>query len=200
MSWSTKIPEYEHAEEPLFSKIFVPTIHTTRLRYLLDMHLKRRKPVLFVGGAGTGKTQVIKDYLNLTKPDQVSHKTINFSFFTDSLALQKNIESMLDKKSGRTYGSAMNKVLIAFIDDMNMPSVDKYFTQSPIQLLRQIVDYGSIFNRDQLEERKFIQDLLFFACLNHKSGSFTIDLRLQRNFSCFTMYTPTEEIIKRIFG
>jgi dynein heavy chain, axonemal len=36
--------------------------------------------------------------------------------------------------------------------------------------------------------------------MNHKSGSFTVDLRLQRNFSAFTMYTPTDDIIKRIFG
>jgi dynein heavy chain len=198
--WSTKIPNYVPTDEPIFSKIFVSTIHTTRLRYLLNIHLKRKKPVLFVGGAGTGKTQVIKDYLSTTKPEQVAHKTINFSSFTDAKSLQKNIEAMLDKKSGKTYGSAMNKVLIAFIDDLNMPYVDKYGTQSPIQLLRQIIDYGSIFNREQLEERKFIQDLLFFSCLNHKSGSFTIDLRLQRNFSTFTMYTPTEEIIKTIFG
>lgn len=164
------------------------------------MHLKRKKPVLFVGGAGTGKTQVIKDYLATTKPELVAYKTINFSSFTDAAALQQNIESMLDKKSGRTYGSAMNKTLIAFIDDLNMPYVDKYGTQSPIQLLRQILDYGAIFNREQLEEKKFIQDLLIFACLNHKSGSFVVDLRLQKNFSSFTMYTPTDEIITRIFG
>ena len=111
------------------------------------MHLRRKKPVLFVGGAGTGKTQVIKDYLSHTKTELVSHKTINFSSFTDSLALQRQIETMLDKKSGKTYGSAMNKTLIAFIDDFNMPYVDVYGTQSPIQLLRQIVDYGIIFNR-----------------------------------------------------
>lgn len=114
------------------------------------MHLRRKKPVLFVGGAGTGKTQVIKDYLSSTKAELVSHKTINFSSFTDAAALQANIEAMLDRKSGRTYGSAMNKTLIAFIDDLNMPYVDKYGTQSPIQLLRQIIDYGTIFNREQL--------------------------------------------------
>ncbi len=155
---------------------------------------------MFVGGAGTGKTQVIKDYLASTKTDQVAYKTINFSSFTDAASLQRDIESMLDKKSGKTYGSAMNKTLIAFIDDLNMPYVETYGTQTPIQLLRQIIDYGSIFNREQLEERKFIQDLLFFSCMNHKSGSFTVDLRLQRNFSSFTMYTPTDDIIKRIFG
>jgi dynein heavy chain len=156
------------------------------------MHLRRRKPVLFVGGAGTGKTQVIKDYLATTQTDKVAYKTINFSSFTDAASLQRDIESMLDKKSGKTYGSAMNKTLIAFIDDLNMPFVETYGTQTPIQLLRQIIDYGSIFNREQLEEKKYIQDLLFFSCLNHKSGSFTVDLRLQRNFSSFTMYTPTD--------
>ena len=149
-NWGLKVSAYEHVDEPIFSKIFVPTIHTTRLRYLLDMHLKRRKPILFVGGAGTGKTQVIKDYLSTTKTDQVAYKTINFSSFTDAASLQRDIESMLDKKSGKTYGSAMNKTLIAFIDDLNMPFVQTYGTQTPIQLLRQIIDYGSIFNREQL--------------------------------------------------
>jgi dynein heavy chain len=59
-----------------------------------------------------------------------------------------------------------------------MPYVDKYYTQQPIQLLRQIIDYGQVYNRDQLEEKKYLQDLLFFSCMNQKSGSFFVDLRL----------------------
>ena len=35
---------------------------------------------------------------------------------------------MIEKKGGKTYGSATNKVLVFFIDDMNMPYVDKYGT------------------------------------------------------------------------
>ena len=35
---------------------------------------------------------------------------------------------MVSKKTGRTYGSTANKALICFIDDMNMPYVDKYGT------------------------------------------------------------------------
>jgi dynein heavy chain len=35
---------------------------------------------------------------------------------------------MVEKKSGKTYGSATNKILIYFIDDMNMPFVDNYGT------------------------------------------------------------------------
>jgi dynein heavy chain len=67
--WSTKIQAYIPTDETIFNKIYVATVHTTRLRFLLDIHLKRRKPILFVGSAGTGKTAVIKDYLMTTKPD-----------------------------------------------------------------------------------------------------------------------------------
>jgi dynein heavy chain len=35
---------------------------------------------------------------------------------------------MVVKKSGKTFGSAGNKTLICFVDDMNMPYVDKYGT------------------------------------------------------------------------
>ena len=200
ISWSNRVPTYVPNEDLVFNKIYVSTLHTTRLRYLVDVHVEQFKPVMFVGSAGTGKTAVIKDYLASTKAEKVTHRTMNFNSFTDSKALQKNIETIIEKKSGKTYGSATNKVLVYFIDDLNMPYVDKYGTQSPIALLRQILDYGSIFNREQLEEKKYLQDLLFMAALNPKAGSFTVDLRLQRHFSMFTMYTPSQDTIKTIYG
>jgi hypothetical protein len=39
---------------------------------------------------------------------------------------------------------------------------------------------SSTIDWEQMEERKFIQDLLFLACLNHNGGFFTVDLRLQK--------------------
>jgi len=35
---------------------------------------------------------------------------------------------MVEKKAGNIYGSATNKLLICFVDDLNMPFVDKYGT------------------------------------------------------------------------
>lgn len=89
--------------------------------------------------------------------------------------------------------------MIFFIDDINMPYVDTYGTQSPIALLRQIIDYGIIFDRDNLEEKKNIQDLYFCSCLNPKAGSFTIEIRLQRHFSAFALPVPSDLIIKDIY-
>ena len=51
------------------------------------------------------------------------------------------MEQSLEKKSGVRYGPPGSRKLVYFIDDMNMPFVDKYDTQSAIELARQMVDY-----------------------------------------------------------
>jgi dynein heavy chain, axonemal len=43
--------------------------------------------------------------------------------------------------SGVRYGPPGSRRLVYFVDDMNMPFVDKYDTQSAIELLRQMIDY-----------------------------------------------------------
>ena len=39
------------------------------------------------------------------------------------------------------YGPPGSRRMVYFVDDMNMPFVDKYDTQSAIELLRQMIDY-----------------------------------------------------------
>lgn len=67
--WGNEVVSYSPEEGQVFNKIYVPTLQTTRLRALLDYHVKRFKPVLFVGSAGTGKTAVMKDYLKSCDPE-----------------------------------------------------------------------------------------------------------------------------------
>lgn len=46
----------------------------------------------------------------------------------------------------RLWGLGAGKTMLFFIDDLNMPFVDKYGTQRPISLLRQILDYGIVYD------------------------------------------------------
>ena len=42
--------------------------------------------------------------------------------------------------------------LVYFVDDLNLPEVDKYMTQSAIALLRQQMEYGHIYDMTKLAQ------------------------------------------------
>ena len=183
----------------MFSNLVVPTAETTRQRFLLNVHTKAKKGILYVGSAGTGKTTNIKDYFAVIDKEETLNASINFNSYTDSKALQVVVESFVDKRAGRNFGPPIGKTLIYFMDDLNMPYLDKYGTQSPICLVRQIIDYGIIYDRDHLEEKKYLLDIMFLACMNPKSGSFNVDLRLSRHFTLISCLTAEKEILKTIY-
>jgi len=198
-NWSNLVKPFNTDYEGLYSNIVVPTAETTRQKYLLKLHIAQRRGVLYVGQAGTGKTTIIKDFFTTINKEETLSASINFNSYTDSKALQSFIESNVEKRAGKYYGPPNNHVLIYFMDDLNMPYVDKYGTQSPICLIRQIIDYGVVYNREALEEKKFLVDIMFAACMNPKAGSFNIDTRLQRHFSVFSCLTADKEILQTIY-
>lgn len=84
--------------------------------------------MLFVGKAGTGKTTILKDYFAEVDPELVQTSSINFNSYTDSKALQVFLQNTIEKRVGKIYGPPTGKKLIFFMDDLNMPKVDKYGT------------------------------------------------------------------------
>lgn len=199
IGWDTVVDPLDKGFEGLFNNLVVPTAETTRQKFLLDMHVNARKGVLYVGNAGTSKTTIIKDYFSKLDPDVMITQSISMNSYTDSAALQTVIMSQVDKRAGRTFGPPPSKTLIYFMDDLNMPKLDKYFTQSPICLVRQILDYAMVYDRERLSEKILLVDIMFTACMNPKSGSFNIDIRLSRHFTLISCLTPEKEILKTIY-
>lgn len=198
--WDELVTKYEPSYDQLFQNIVVPTADTVKHKSLLDLHMKQKRAVLYVGSAGTGKTTIIKDYFLHVNKETTVVASINFNSYTDSKDLQAVMEANVDKRAGTTYGPPPNHILIYFMDDINMPLVDKYGTQSPICLIRQLIDYGIIFDRDHLEEKKKLVDCQYTACMNPKAGSFVIDARLQRHYSTFACLTAEKEILFQIYN
>lgn len=202
ITWQSKVASFSSsAPDTPGSTIVVPTADTVRLTYLMDVLVRNGRQVMFVGSAGTGKTILANDYLSSLSVSEDSFKfaAINMNFYTDSYALQIQLEQNIDKRSGKTYGPPNGK-LVYFIDDLNLPEVGTYGTQTPIALMRQHIDHGSWFDRSDMSLKKLIVDCLYVACMNHKSGSFYIDPRLQRHFVTFACTMPSEADLTTIFG
>ena len=100
----------------------VHTVETTRIRHFVDLLLEKKRPIMLVGSAGTGKTVLINDKISSLSEDYMV-TNVPFNFYTTSEMLQQALERPLEKKAGKNYGPPGTKRLIYFIDDMNMPEV-----------------------------------------------------------------------------
>ena len=87
VNWSSSVDHYKYVDGELFESIVVPTTETVKNKFLLDLHINRGKPILFVGTAGTAKTTYIKDYFRDVDKEKIRTASINFNSYTDSLSL-----------------------------------------------------------------------------------------------------------------
>ena len=108
----------------MFSKILVHSVQTCRLNKLCEYHISRRKPVLFIGSSGTGKTVVLNDFLKRNQDENMKSNGIMFNSYTDAPDVQYDVEAKIDKKTKNIYGLPGGQILVYFVDDLNMPAGD----------------------------------------------------------------------------
>ncbi|CAK4776251.1 unnamed protein product [Aphanomyces euteiches] len=199
LPWSDVVPECNVVLGDVpFHSIVVPTVESVRLQYLMQLLLPTRAAVMFVGGAGAGKTTVVRDCFK--HKDDINVATIPIHYFTDAATLQIQLEAHVEKRSGRIYGPPHQSSLVYFLDDLNMPLVEMYGSQTALALLRQYMDYNGWYDRVEVGCKKTIQDIQFVACMNPKAGSFTINPRLQRHFATFGHLFPSKADCIHLFG
>ncbi|XP_042635783.1 dynein axonemal heavy chain 17 [Catharus ustulatus] len=198
-SWDERVPEFELDPDVPLQAAVVHTTETIRLRYFMDLLMEKQRPVMLVGNAGTGKSVLMWDKLEALGTDEYLVQSVPLNFYTTSAMLQGVLEKPLEKKSGRIYGPPGTKRLIYFIDDMNMPEVDKYGTVAPHTLIRQHLDHGHWYDRNKLT-LKDIRNCQYVACMNPTAGSFTIDPRLQRHFCVLAVCFPSREALHTVYG
>ena len=199
--WDNIMKEYVPPKDGAFSKILVPTTDTVKYTYLLKAFIDNKSPILFLGDQGTAKTVIVKNYLDSLNLENNLILNMNFSFRTNSLEIQNNIEMLCDKRRPGLYGPKGNKNLIVFIDEMHMPKKDAYGTQQPIALLRFLIDKGIMFERGgQLEKRNF-KDINFCGIfLPPGAGYNSLDPRFMSLFSTISIINPSQENIERIYN
>eukprot|EP00756_Hemistasia_phaeocysticola_P021738 Hpha_TRINITY_DN15791_c11_g1::TRINITY_DN15791_c11_g1_i1::g.41603::m.41603/K10408/DNAH; dynein heavy chain, axonemal len=192
-----RVPQRDCTEVPLRS-LMIPTAATVATDFVLDLLLPSGQPIMLVGPAGSGKTLLIRERMR-SLPEGVGYLDISLNYFTTHATLQKSLERKLERKMGRRWGPVGKQKLMWVIDDLNMPMVDKYGTQTPIALLRQHLDYGLWYDRAQWQPT-YVDGVQYITAMNAAAGSFTINPRFTRHFVCLQLPAPTRDAAVTIFG
>ncbi|XP_067102135.1 dynein axonemal heavy chain 1 [Osmerus mordax] len=197
VSWMNSAQDVVITPETSYSDIIVPTQDTVRMSFLMDMLLSNKKPVLCIGPTGTGKTLTMSDKLLKNMFSEYITHFLMFSARTSANQTQDYIDSKLDKRRKGVFGPPLGKYFIFFIDDLNMPLLETYGAQPPIELLRQWMDHGGWYDRKQIGTFKNLVDINFACAMGPPGGGRNpITQRFTRHFN-FLSFTEMEDASKR---
>ncbi|XP_041081390.1 dynein heavy chain 1, axonemal [Polyodon spathula] len=201
VNWMESAPTVVITPETSYSDIIVPTQDTVRMSYMMDMLLRNKKPVLCVGPTGTGKTLTVSDKLLKNMPQEYVIHFLMFSARTSANQTQDFIDSKLDKRRKGVFGPPLGKYFIFFIDDLNMPALETYGAQPPIELLRQWMDHRGWYDRKQIGTFKQLVDINFACAMGPPGGGRNpITSRFSRHFN-YLSFTEMEDSSKlKIFS
>ena len=86
---------------------------------------------------GVGKSVITKVILNNLEESQLwAPINLIFSAQTSSGRTQEILELKLERRKRTVLGAPIGKRVCVFVDDVNMPKLDTYGSQPPIELLR----------------------------------------------------------------
>ena len=169
---------------------------------MLDLLLGGSKPLFFTGETGVGKSVVIQNTLNRLSEkerDGVVAINLNFSAQTSSKQTQDSIMDKLEKISRKVLGAQAGKRNAVFVDDINMPLVETYGAQPPIEFLRLLVDRDGLYERTEWEWKTVRDTTLICAAAPPLGGRSPLCPRFSTNFNMFCLPEATEGILANIF-
>ncbi|CAK4352733.1 unnamed protein product [Aphanomyces euteiches] len=126
--------------------------------------------------------------------------TLSFSAQTSSLVTQQTIESKLEKKRKNLLGPVANKRMLIFVDDINLPAVEVYGAQAPIELLRQFLDFKGFYDRDKLFWKDIADTSFVCAAAPAGGGRSHCTPRFVRHFHVLCVHPAREASLKLIFS
>ncbi|XP_031370853.1 dynein heavy chain 2, axonemal [Apis dorsata] len=205
VSWEERLPSiWKIPADTPFYKIVVPTVDTIRYEFVTSYLLRNQFPIMLLGPVGTGKTSVVQLVLNALDEMKYNVLTLNMSAQTTSKNVQDIVESRLEKRTKGVYVPVGGKILIAFMDDFNMPMKEIYGSQPPLELIRQWIGYGfwCVSNKMIfLLTLKLIKKLQLLVSMGPPGGGRNvITNRLLTKFNVINMTFPAEKQIVRIYG
>ena len=123
-----------------------------------------------------------------------------FSAQTSSAQTQAMIEAKLDKRRKTTFGPPSGKKMVLFVDDVNMPAMEEYGAQPPVELLRQFQDFKGFYDRGKWWWKDVVDVTLCAACAPPGGGRMPLTPRFVRHFTVLCVPVASDDALETIFG
>lgn len=204
--WSEIVPTFKYDDTVPYFSLMVPTNDTCRFSYIMKTLITVDKPCFITGVTGTGKTVAIQNMLNSLKPMPEDGGLgmvpifMNFSAQTRSDVTQATIEGKLEKKRKNLLGAPNGKKVVVFVDDVNMPLVEEYGAQAPVELLRQFMDFKGFYDRDKLFWKDIVDVLMFASAAPPGGGRAVVTPRFSRHFNVMCIPPASDSALTLIFS
>ncbi|KAF0719522.1 Aste57867_966 [Aphanomyces stellatus] len=203
--WENHVAPFAYVKYTPVFNIMVPTVDVTKYSHLYSLLVDGMKPVFLTGDTGAGKTVIAHSVLdNLAVTGDANGMGIipvyvHFSAQTTSWTTQMSIENKLIKKRKTLLGAPVNKKVVVFADDINLPAADAYGTQACIELLRQLLDHKGLYDREKYFW-KDVSDTVITAAAGHPGGGRqALSQRFMKHFTVFSLPAGNDDAMRVIF-
>ncbi|OQR87427.1 dynein heavy chain [Achlya hypogyna] len=203
--WDNEVAPFTYQMYTPIFNLIVPTVDVTKASFLLTLLVGGMKPVMLTGDTGGGKTVVahaVLDGLAARGDDAgvgVIPLYIHFSAQTSSGVTQATIEGKLTKKRKTLLGAPVNKKVVVFVDDINLPVADAYGTQPCLELLRQLLDHKGLYDRDKYFWKDIADTVVTAAGAPPGGGRQPMPPRLLKHFTIICLPAGHEGAMRAIF-
>lgn len=181
------------------NEFLVPTTDTTRNSYYLNLLIKYNHPLVFVGSLG--KTILIEDtIINKLDENETASYQLNCSPNITPKSLQKCLLSKLNKGKHGKFSPPPLKKFLLFIDDLNLTYVNERGVFNCLELLRQFLDHGILYQFESGREM-FLENINIIGTVGIiEARRKTLPSRFLRHFAVLGPNEFSDEIITKIFS
>jgi dynein heavy chain len=197
--WETRVTSFNYSSRIPYFNILVPTVDTVRYKFLLDTLLRKGSHVIFMGQTGVGKSVIVKDYLMDGSNESFLNCNVNFSAQTSTLNLYDVLEDKLTQRKKNLLGPPIGKKMIIFVDDVNMPALDEYGSQAPVELLRQVIEKG-YYDLKKFFFKNVVDTLFVSCCAPPGGGRNPVTPRFFRHFNMIWQPQLSQKSMETIFS